>query len=297
MKNICKQTSAIKTSMSRGRSFSTALFGCNCGKIHCECTFIKGGPASPYYKPRKFQSSVATSTEDGERNANPVEQLLANNKAWVAKINAEDPEFFKQAGSVHKPKFLYFGCSDARVPANLLLGLGSGEVFVHRNIGNLVPVNDLNALSVLEYAVGQLGVTDIMVTGHYDCGAVKGATSRQSLGLLDTWLRLIKDVYRLHQDHLDMIENDYERHKRLVELSVVEQCLNLYKTNIVQAKRYETSKNPTSEGVFPRVHPLVFDPKNGILKNLNFDLKNRVYASLDSIYGFHDLDETKKSEF
>ena len=122
-------------------------------------------------------------------------------------MKEKNPNFFQDLGNKKiKPKFLYFGCSDARVPANQILGLGPGEVFVHRNIGNLVPVNDVNALSVLEYAVGHLDITDIIVSGHYDCSAVRAATSKNDMGMLENWLRLIRDVYRLHNDHLNHIE-------------------------------------------------------------------------------------------
>ena len=140
---------------------------CRCGCITCVCgtrnAVVGNSATKPYFQPRS-----AISTTDGKLD--PLDVILQNNRDWVKKTQETDPHFFEVAGSIHKPKYLYFGCSDARVPANLILGLGPGEVFVHRNVGNLVPVNDLNALSCLEYAVGHLGVTDIIVTGHYDCG-------------------------------------------------------------------------------------------------------------------------------
>ena len=174
--NISRKLQVHKTTFCVSRSFSTSLTGCNCGKTNCECMFIKTTPGSPYYQPRKSSSSTSlknpfnlprssfSSVIDSGDNNNPIDILLKNNKEWLRGLNEKDPNYIKSVGDVHKPKYLYFGCSDARVAANLLLGLGPGEVFVHRNIGNLVPVNDLNALSVLEYAVGHLGVTDIIVT-------------------------------------------------------------------------------------------------------------------------------------
>lgn len=171
-----------------------------------------------------------------------------------------------------------------------------GEVFVHRNIGNQVPGNDLNVLSVLEFAVGHLGVTDIIVTGHYACGAVKAATSRQDLGTLENWLRLIRDVYRLHKDYLDLIKDPEQLHRTLVELNVIEQCLNVYKTGVVQRKRAQTrkelleqgkSRNEVKDGVFPRIHGLVFNPAEGVLRVLPVNFAQRV-GSLDHIYGLYE---------
>jgi len=253
-----------------------------------------------------------------------INAILENNKNWVHTKNEADPSFFQKLGNPQTPRFLYFGCSDSRVPANEILGLGAGEVFVHRNVGNLVPGNDLNALSVLEYAVTHLDVTDIMVTGHYDCGAIRSSTRRQDLGLLENWLRLIRDVYRIHKDYLDLIEDEELRHFQLVELNVIEQCLNLYKTGVVQRKRmkvkeklikelYEkgvvkaantgeviaqlSDKGPgesatiqllrLEEEVYPRIHGLVFNPKDGYLKKLPVNFTKRV-GTLDHIYGLYD---------
>jgi carbonic anhydrase len=212
-------------------------------------------------------------------------------------------------GQNQTPKYLYFGCSDSRVPANEILGLGPGEVFVHRNVGNLVPGNDLNALSVLEFAVEHLGVTDIIVTGHYNCGACKAAVTRQDLGMLENWLRLIRDVYRLHREYLDSIPSEEERHKKLVELNVVEQCVNIFKTGtstinirlycisntlpfvivgVVQRKRLKNKAAHSSNKDLanaPRNHGLVFDTSDGVLSRLNVDY-SRV-GSLESIYALY----------
>lgn len=228
--------------------------------------------------------------------ANPhIRNLLKNNRSWAEKKNKEDKEFFKNLALGQRPKYLYIGCSDSRVPATEILGLGPGEVFVHRNIGNQVPGNDLNVLSVLEFAVGHLGVTDIIVTGHFACGAVRAATARQDLGTLENWLRLIRDVYRLHKDYLDLIKDPEQLHRTLVELNVVEQCLNVYKTGVVQRRRAQSrkelleagkTKQEVEDGVYPRIHGMVFNPADGLLRTLPVNFQQRV-GSLDHIYGLY----------
>lgn len=247
--------------------------------------FIFNNNNSSSVKPvtRTFTSDSNSNTVVGE---SVISKILSNNKEWVRTKLRDDPEFFNKLGMVQRPKFLYFGCSDSRVPANEILGLGPGEVFVHRNIGNQMPGNDLNALSVLEYAVGHVGITDIIVTGHYDCGAIRAAMTRQDLGLLENWLRLIRDTYRLHKEQLDQIVDLEERHCRLVELNVIEQCLNLYKTGIVQRKRFETRGKMGVDEMYPRIHGMVFKPSDGILKQLHIDFDKRI-GSLQHIYNLY----------
>lgn len=240
-------------------------------------------------------SSLASSNIE---KASPyVRKLLENNKKWANETSLKDPQFFNKISNTQKPKYLYIGCSDSRVPDSDILGLGPGDLFVSRNIGNIFSGSDLNSLSVLEYAVDHLGVTDIIVTGHYDCGAVRAASKRQDLGTLEHWLRHIRDVYRLHKDILDLIENDEERHRTLVELNIIEQCINIYKNGIFQRKRIESTKEYISKGihddyilennVYPRIHGLVFDPSDGILRKLKIEFKKRV-GSLDHIYGLYN---------
>jgi carbonic anhydrase len=183
--------------------------------------------------------------------------------------------------------FRYIGCADSRVPANEILGLGPGEVFVHRNVGNLVIGSDLNVLSSIEFAVNFLEVKHIIVTGHYDCGAVHAALTRQDLGLLENWIRHIRDVYRTHQESLDMLSDDNLKHRRLVECSVVEQCLNVFKTGCVQKKRKEyRAAHPDTRFAYPMVHGMVFDPKEGLLKKLPVNFKNLVrnYQHIYDLY-------------
>lgn len=154
------------------------------------------------------------------------------------------------------------------------MGLGPGEVFVHRNVGNQVIGNDLNVLSGLEFAVKYLKVEHIIVTGHYDCGAIKAATDTSDLGLLENWIRSLRDIYRMHHKTLDVIEDEKTRLRRFVEISVVEQCLNLYKTGVVQRQRKDTHSSGAK--ALPRIHAMVFDPSEGVLKKLPINFKKSV---------------------
>ena len=223
-----------------------------------------------------------------------IDTLLERNRKAVAKIKEKDPNFFNELAKGQQPKFLYFGCSDSRIAADTLLGLKPGEVFVHRNLGNCVPGNDLNALSVLEYAVGVLDVEHIIVGGHYDCGAVRAAMSRKEHGLMENWFRGIRDVYRLHLEELDAIEDLEQRHRRFVELNVKEQCLNLFKTNVVQAKRLKTYHDESIPFSYPRIHGVTFDPANGLLKRLPLDFK-KIIKELQHVYDLHE--EPQKKEY
>ena len=211
-------------------------------------------------------------------------EVLRNNQKWVADEKARDPKYFERVGGPQKPQFLWIGCADSRVPANEIIGLGPGEVFVHRNVGNQVPATDLNSHAVLEYAVGHLNVKDIIVTGHYDCGAVRASLKQQDLGLIEEWLRPIRDVYRLHGASLDLIEDEDTRHRRLVELNAIETCVNVYKAGVVQRKRMQTLKETGT--AYPRIHALVFDPKEGILNPLPLNLK-RTMGSYQHIYNLY----------
>ena len=205
-----------------------------------------------------------------------IKDILANNRQWVATKNAEDPAFFQRLADGQKPRYLFIGCSDSRVPASGITGTGPGEMFVHRNIANMVVHADMNLLSVLQYAVEVLGVQDILVVGHYGCGGVAAAASNKQYGLIDNWLVNIRDVVRLHETELLRITDEKQRLRRLVELNVVEQVQNLAKTNIIQnALRGD---NP------PRLHGLVYDIADGVLKDLQVN-NTTVINSLAHIYG------------
>ena len=161
-------------------------------------------------------------------------KILDNNKKWVENQLALDKEYFKDLAKGQQPPLLWIGCSDSRVPANEIIGAKPGEVFVHRNIANMVIHSDMNMLSVLDYAVNVLKVKHIIVCGHYGCGGVKAAMGNQSIGLIDNWIRHIKDVYRLHEEYLNSFENEEDRFNKFVEINVQEQVFDLAKTSIVQ---------------------------------------------------------------
>lgn len=190
------------------------------------------------------------------------EKIFENNKKWVEEMKRQDANFFEELAKQQNPDFLYIGCSDSRIPANQVMGVAPGEVFVHRNIANLVLHTDLNAQSVIEYAVMHLHVKHIVVCGHYGCGGVNAAMQSKDLGVLNPWLREIRDVYRLHMDELEALPQE-ERFRRLVELNVREQCIHVIKTAAVQKQWLQYS--------YPEVHGWVYDLSNGLLVDLELD--------------------------
>ncbi len=205
------------------------------------------------------------------------EQIFENNLKWVAEMTSRDADFFEKLAKDQTPDYLYIGCSDSRVPANEIMGLEPGDVFVHRNIANLVNNTDLNVLSVINFAVKHLNVKHIIVCGHYNCGGVKAAMMPKDMGILNPWLRNIRDVYRTHAKELDAITGENQRYNRLVELNVIEQATNVIKTASVQ-KSYQNKG-------FPIVHGWVFDLHSGILIDLNINFK----AILESIQKIYNL--------
>jgi carbonic anhydrase len=205
------------------------------------------------------------------------ENLFKNNEKWVERKVGENPDFFKEHAKGQKPPLLWIGCSDSRVPANDVIGADVGEVFVHRNIANMVLHSDMNALSVLDYAVNALQVPHIVVCGHYGCGGVKAAMGDQPVGLIDNWLRHIKDTYRFNNKEIDAIKNDDERFDRYVELNTEEQVKNLAKSSIVQ--------NAWKSGQDLKVHGWVYDLKTGKIKDLKVD-----HSKADNIGKNYQLD-------
>lgn len=187
-------------------------------------------------------------------------RLLLQNKAWSQLKNLQDPEFFKRLAKSQSPRFLWIGCSDSRVPADAITGTQPGEIFVHRNIANVVVHTDLNLLSVLAYAVGVLEVDHVIVCGHHGCGGVRAAMTDKDFGLLNEWLRNIKDVYAAHKPEVDSISDPVRREDRLVELNVISQVYNLAKTAIIQRAWHER-KGPT-------LHAWFYDLSDGILNEL-----------------------------
>ena len=206
------------------------------------------------------------------------EKLLLENKAWAAEKVMDDPDFFNRLSNLQTPEYLWIGCSDSRVPANEITGTQPGEIFVHRNIANMVVNTDLNMLSVLQYAVEVLKVKHIIVCGHYGCGGVKAALTNQSFGIIDTWLRNIKDVHRFHRDQIDMLENEDDKVNKLIELNVIEQVMNLAKTSIVQ-KAWKHSQAPN-------IHGWVYGINNGLIKPI-FEMP--AGSHIDPIYEYDNL--------
>ncbi len=207
------------------------------------------------------------------------EQLLLENKGWAKESVTTDPEFFTRMAKVQKPNFLWIGCADSRVPPDQITQTQPGEIFIHRNVANLVVHTDMNFLSVLQYAVEVLKVKDIIVCGHYNCGGVKAALGRDSFGMIDNWLRHIKDVYCLNRNEVDCGKTEEERLKILVECNVKEQLLNLAKTAIVQ--------NAWKKEDAPYLHGWVYDLHDGILKPI---LEIAPNESLDdTIYQYCNL--------
>ncbi|MBP3839549.1 MULTISPECIES: carbonic anhydrase [Chryseobacterium group] len=203
------------------------------------------------------------------------EVIFDNNKKWVESKLAEDKDFFKTLSASQTPDYLYIGCSDSRVSAEEMMGLKPGEVFVTRNVANVVNTLDMSATAVIQYAVEHLKVKHIIVCGHYGCGGVKAAMTPQDLGLMNPWLRNIRDVYRLHQAELDAIEDDQKRYDRLVELNVQEQCINVIKMAVVQ-EQYLVDE-------YPIVHGWVFDLKTGKIIDLEIDFES-ILKDIQKIY-------------
>ncbi|MDX9882363.1 MAG: carbonic anhydrase [Prolixibacteraceae bacterium] len=203
-----------------------------------------------------------------------VEQIFQNNQKWIAEKLKVDESYFKNLSKGQNPEFLYIGCSDSRVTAEELMGVQPGDVFVFRNIANMVTNNDLSAMSVINYAVSHLKVNHIVVCGHYYCTGVKAAMHPADLGILNPWLRNIRDVYRLHRKELDAIVDEEEKYKRLVELNVQEQCINVIKTADVQKANKERNL---------KVHGWVFDVHSGNLIDLKIDF-DKILSGIMEIY-------------
>jgi carbonic anhydrase len=215
--------------------------------------------------------------------------LLDGNKEWVRERLEQDPTYFETLSKGQSPQFLWIGCSDSRVPANEITRTRPGDIFVHRNIANMVVHSDMNLLSVLDYAVNILNVKHVIVCGHYGCGGVKAAMDNKQYGLVDNWLRFIKDVYRMHRHELEAIEDEEKKFDRFVELNVIEQVLDLTKTTIIQ--------NAWRERNEPNVHGWVYSLKTGLIKDLNVSFNSsdkllNIYR-IDSKNGVQTQDEER----
>ncbi|RLN91467.1 hypothetical protein BBJ28_00014100 [Nothophytophthora sp. Chile5] len=250
-----------------------------------------------------------------------LERLFENNKKWREGKKLLDPDYFDKTSQGQHPQYLWIGCSDSRVPAEEITGLTPGEMFVHRNVANLVVSNDISSLSVVQYAVEQLKVKDIIVCGHYGCGGVHAAVENKHMGLLDNWLRNIRDgtsalalrgmnpsrvrcslrptclcllvfapVCRLHQDELQEISDHEERLNRIVELNTIEQCINVFKIGLVQRHQVKYG--------FPRIHGLVYNLKDGELKEMDVDFQSyvRKYRSIYKLHSFPSETPLRRSQ-
>jgi carbonic anhydrase len=206
------------------------------------------------------------------------EKLLLENKAWAAEKLGDDPAYFDRLADIQTPDFLWIGCSDSRVPANKITRTQPGEIFVHRNVANMVVHTDLNLLTVLEYAVHHLKVKHVIVCGHYGCGGVKASMTQHNFGIINKWLRNIKDVYRIHRDEIDSIKEEEGRVNRMVELNVQEQVMNLAKTSIIQ-KAWKQNQ-------YPHLHGWVYGLKDGLIKPI-FEMPAGTH--IDPLYEFDDL--------
>jgi len=203
-----------------------------------------------------------------------IKQIFDNNQKWIAEKLRVDEDYFRNLAQGQNPEILYIGCSDSRVSAEELMGLHPGEVFVHRNIANMVPNTDLSAMSVINYALSHLRVNHVIVCGHYYCTGVKAAMQSADLGILNPWLRNIRDVYRIHKNELNQIDDIDARYKRLVELNVQEQCINIIKTSDLQFAYKERRVT---------VHGWVFDIQSGKLIDLEIDF-DKIIESIREIY-------------
>jgi len=212
-----------------------------------------------------------------ERDYN-LKKLFEGNRRWAEKVKQSDPDFFLKLSRQQSPRYLWIGCSDSRVPANEIVGVLPGEIFVHRNVANVVVHTDLNALSVIHYAVEILKVSHIIVCGHYGCGGIKAALGNKDYGLLDNWLRHIKDVYRLHQHEIDKFaDNDPRKENLLCELNIMEQVANVCHTSIIQ--------NAWKAGHSLTIHGWIYNIEDGILKDLKL-----ATSAIDEISETHRID-------
>ncbi|KAI8886282.1 carbonic anhydrase [Backusella circina FSU 941] len=221
--------------------------------------------------PEKKEASISVSTNINKlkHGDDCLETLLENNKKWAQAVIAEDPSFFENIALKQEPKILWIGCSDSRVPANQIVQLGPGEIFVHRNIANVVTNSDLNCLSVVQYAVEVLKVEHVIVCGHYNCGGAAAAIGHGQFGLIDNWLRNIKDVYRLHKSELESIKEEPKRLRRLIELNAINSAKNICHSTIVQ--------NAWERGQKLQVHAWAYDLEDGRVKKLDFCAKDNTF--------------------
>jgi len=219
------------------------------------------------------------------------DKLIHNNQKWRRSMKAKEPNFFSRQANGQQPTFLWIGCSDSRVPAETICGLPPGACFVHRNIANVISNTDVSSMSVIQYAVDVLKVQHIVICGHYGCGGVTAAMKNvDHMSPLENWLRNIRDIYRMHFDELCSIQGEQERIDRLVEINVIEQAINLYKTRVVQKRRVKSHENIDVYGfVQPQIHPVVYDPATGELVRLAVEM-DEILEKLRRVYTLYDTE-------
>lgn len=213
-----------------------------------------------------------------------LDKIFQNNKKWISEKLAADPKYFKKLSAGQSPRLLYIGCSDSRVAAEEMMGLNPGELFVHRNIANLVVSTDSNLNAVIQFGIEHLHVKHIIVCGHYECGGIKAALNPSDMGLLNSWVQTLRDVLRLHHSELDAIIDETKKYDRLVELNVIEQCINVMKNYHFQRSWYKTHT--------PQVHGWVFDMRSGQLKDVKLNMANAL-GDIRSIYDLKPLAKPK----
>jgi len=235
-------------------------------------------------------SSVKLSNVPMSMDEDTTRILIDNNHKWVEDIQTIDPNFFKELATGQSPEYFYIGCSDSRVPPEQMLGLGPGDVFIYRNIANQIPVHDISIHAALQYAVEVLKVKSILVCGHYGCGGIKASTERPGVdrGILEQWLQVVRSTYSRHQEELGAIKDESMMLRRFVEINVIEQCINVYRSGCFQRSRLGTANDERSKMALPRVQPLVFDIGTGKLKQLVVDWA-KVMASLGEVYDLYDF--------
>lgn len=209
-----------------------------------------------------------------------ISNLIKNNKKWAASELSGDPNYFNRLVNIQSPKFLWIGCSDSRVPPDKITQTQPGEIFIHRNVANLVLHTDMNLLSVVQYAVYVLKVEHIIICGHYNCGGVAAALSKQSFGLIDNWLRNIKDVYRIHKKEIDEIKDEKLKLNKLIELNIQEQVYNLSKTNLIQSY--------WKDNKIPEIHGWVYNLNDGIIKELLTVNSSQFDKNIEEFYKYDE---------
>nr|AAL07493.1 intracellular beta-type carbonic anhydrase [Phaeodactylum tricornutum]QIP67671.1 beta-carbonic anhydrase 1 [Nitzschia sp. ICE-H] len=275
-------------------SASIALLACatSVEAFNANKAFRFGAKAMPEVSSESATTALSAGGAEKKSYDLDITEIFDGNKKFIETKKAQDAAYFDTLGTVHSPKYLYIGCVDARAPPNMIMGTEAGTMLTVRNIANMVVNNDLAVMSAIQFGINVLKIPHVIVCGHYECGGVRASVANvDHAPPLSIWLRNIRDVYRLHARELDAIKDPEDRHRRLVDLNVIEQCVNLYKTGVIQAKRIESYQEGAPAAI-PRVHPIVFDPKTGAIRKLQVDF-DKYMSELDAIYDLYELENAK----